>query len=72
MSGPIKLSFSLTSNNGNLTTSLERLLKSSRLCQDKDRCPPQHQQQLHHHCGGLYKYTCLEMHIAAQTWYVKH
>lgn len=38
----------------------------------KTDAPPQHQQQLHHHCGGLYKYTCLEMHIAALTWYVKH
>lgn len=31
-----------------------------------------HHHHLHRHCGRLYKYTWLEMHIAALTWYVKH
>lgn len=59
-----------TYNNRNLTLwCLQVLLSVSGQRQTLFKMPPAHP---YPHCEGLYKYTWLEMHIAALIWYAKH
>lgn len=59
-----------TYNNRNLTRwCLQVLLSVSGQRQTLFKMPPAHP---YPHCEGLYKYTWLEMHIAALIWYAKH